>query len=109
MAMITLNIYSAEDKSVIEKTYETDGYDLMLGTVEDFMEIIDVDKLDDNMELFKMVMAGYGQLKPLIKDVFPGLTDDEYKRIKVNDLVNTIFQLGTAVIESIAHLNSQGN
>ena len=33
MATITLNIYSAENKNEIEKTYTQESYDLMLGTV----------------------------------------------------------------------------
>ena len=64
MANITLNIYKAENKNQIEKVYTAEGYDLMLGTVEDFMQIIDVDKLNDNKAVVQMVMKGYGQIKP---------------------------------------------
>lgn len=106
MAKIELNIYKAENKKEIEKTYEAEGYDLMLGTVEDFMEIIDVDKIDNNIEVAKMVMKGYNQIKPLVMDIFPELTDEEYKRIKVNDLVQTIIQIGTSVVENLKALNS---
>ena len=42
---ITLKIYEKEDKHKVEKTYTAQGYDLMLGTVEEFMRIIDIDKL----------------------------------------------------------------
>ena len=49
--MIKLNIYG--DNKEIVKTYETDSYDLMFGTVEDFVSIIDFDKVDDQTELAK--------------------------------------------------------
>lgn len=109
MANITLNIYKAENKKQIEKVYTAEGYDLMLGTVEDFMQIIDVDKLNDNKAVVQMVMKGYGQIKPFLKDVFPELTDAEFKRIKVSDLVRTITQIGTAVVESFSVLKTGKN
>jgi hypothetical protein len=106
MSEIKLNIYKADKKNEVEKTYTTEGYDLMLGTVEDFMQIIDVEKMTDNKAITRMVLQGYSQLKPLVKDVFPQLTDDEYKRIKVNELIRMFIQLGTAVVESLDTLKT---
>ena len=109
MATISLKITSKEDKKKVDKIYTAEGYDLMLGTVEDFMNIIDIDKLGKNIELAKMVLKGYGQLKPLIMDIFPELTDDEYRRIKVNDLIATVSQIGKSVLENLDILKSGKN
>ena len=109
MASIELNIYKAGSKTEIEKTLEAESYDLMLGTVEDFMEIFDVDQLGNNVEMAKMVLKGYNQIRPLIMDVFPELTADEYKRVKVNDLIRTIVQIGTAVVENLDYLKTEKN
>ena len=109
MATITLKITSKEDKKKVDKIYTAEGYDLMLGTVEDFMNIIDIDKLGNNIELAKMVLKGYGQLKPLIMDIFPELTDEEYRRIKVNDLIATVSQIGKSVLENLDILKSGKN
>lgn len=109
MAKISLNIYEKGNNQKVEKTLEAEGYDLMLGTVEDFMEIIDIDKLGNQTEVAKMVVKGYKQLKPLIMDIFPELQDDEYKRIKVNDLVRLIVQIGTAVVDQLDVLKSSKN
>lgn len=109
MATISLKITSKEDKKKIDKFYTAEGYDLMLGTVEDFMDIIDIDKLGNNIELAKMVLKGYGQLKPLIMDIFPELTDEEYRRIKVNDLIATVSQIGKSVLENLDILKSGKN
>lgn len=108
MSTIQLNIYKRNNKNEIEKTYTVEGYDLMLGTVEDFMNIIDVDKMTDNKAITKMVLQGFSKLKPFVKDVFPELTDEEYKRVKVNDLIRMFIQLGTSVIENLDVLK-QGN
>ena len=109
MATISLKITSKEDKKKVDKFYTAEGYDLMLGTVEDFMNIIDIDKLGNNIELAKMVLKGYGQLKPLIMDIFPELTDEEYRRIKVNDLIATVSQIGKSVLENLDILKSGKN
>ncbi len=109
MANIQLNIYDINDKTKVEKTLEAEGYELMLGTVEDFMDIIDIDKLGDEKEVAKMAFKGYKQLKTLIMDIFPELQDDEYKRIKVSDLVRLIIQIGTAVVEQLDFIKSSKN
>lgn len=106
MATISVNVYDKHDKSKVEKTYTVDGYDLMFGTVEEFVNVIDVDKLDDNKEIMRMIIEGYSKLKPLLKDIFPGISDDELDRTKVTDLVRVIVDTGTAVVESFSFLKS---
>ena len=99
MAQIELNVYKKNSKKEIEKTYSVEGYELMLGTVEDFMTIIDAEKLGDNIEAAKMMLKCYKQLMPLLKDIFPDITDDELKRVKVNELVGTFMQVGACIID----------
>lgn len=82
---LKLNIYGKSNE--IEKTYTTETYDILYGTLEDVLEIIDVDKIDDALSIGKMVVKLLPQIKPLLKDVFPGLTDDELRRVKVKELV----------------------
>lgn len=101
MAMITLNVRSIADKSEVAKTISINGYDLMIGTVDDFMDIIDLDKIDDEKEVIKMVLKSYKQIKPLIMDIFPELTEEDYRNVSVADLVAVIPQIGLSIIENI--------
>lgn len=101
MATISLNIYSKEDKNKVEKTYTAESYDLMLGTVEDLMQLLDVDKMTDNMAITRMVVKGYGKLKPFIKDVFPGVTDEELQRVKVKELIPTFVQIFASIVDDL--------
>jgi hypothetical protein len=90
MMELKLNVYKGRK---IEKTYTATEYDLMFGTVEDLLDIIDLEKLNDETELAKTVLHVAKQVKPLFKDVFVGLTDDELKRVPVREIVPVILEL----------------
>lgn len=101
MATITLNIYSAENKNEIEKTYTQESYDLMLGTVEDIMQLVDVDAMTDNLAIVRMVGKSYRKLKPFIKDIFPGVTDEELNRVKVKELIPMFVQVFKSIVDDL--------
>ena len=108
MSEITLNIYGNRGRKAPTKVLSCDGYDLMLGTVEDFMDIIDLDKIDDDKEVLKMVVKGYGQLKPLLKDIFDDLNDEDFKGIKIVELVSVIIDLAKSIALSLNILKGDG-
>lgn len=104
MAEMTLNIYAKDNKKEIEKTYRTNEFDLMFGTVEDILEVIDFDKLNDEKEVAKIVVSAMAQLKPFLKEVFPELTDDEIKRTKIKELVPLFVNIVTYTINEMRGL-----
>lgn len=101
MATIKLNIYKEGNKNEVEKTYTAETYDLMLGTVEDIMNIIDVDKLNDKAAITIMIVKGYSQIKPFIKDVFEGVTDEELNRVKVKELIPAFIDICKSIVDSL--------
>lgn len=105
MATLKLNIYGSDKKTIV-KTHTAETYDLMLGTVEDLMNIIDVDKMTDNMAIATAVVKCYKQLTPLLKDVFPNLTDEELKNVKAKELIPLFKNLGTTIIEDLGLIQS---
>ena len=93
---LKLNIY---EKKEIIKTYTAETYDLMFGTVEDLLELINIDNLQSgsDVEIIKLVgnvvVKGMNIIKPLLKDIFDGLTDDELKRTKVNEIAKVLIDV----------------
>lgn len=93
---LKLNIYN---KKEIVKTYTAETYDLMFGTVEDLINLIDLDKLQtgSDTELFKLimdvVMNGFGTIKVLLKDIFDGLTEDELRNTKTKDIASILVEV----------------
>lgn len=104
MKTLTLNIYNKNKE--VEKTLTAEGYDLMLGTCEDIMAIIDVDKMNDNAAITKMVVQCYGTLKPLLKDIFEGLTDEDFRGIKVKELIPLFVDICNVIVDDLGLLQS---
>lgn len=99
-----LNIY--KNQKEIEKTYEVDHYDLMYGTVEDILSIFDeIGDLHDNIQIFTTIQKNRTKLNDLLKDIFPDLTDDELRRIKLKELVPLFMGLFTYIQESFKSKN----
>ena len=97
-----LNIY--EKKEVI-KTYETDTYDLMFGTVEDVANALKLDELKtgSDVEIIRMamnlVMTSLGTVKDLMKDIFDGLTDEELRNTKVKEMAQVLVDVAKYTLE----------
>lgn len=104
MAEITLNIYKADNKQEIEKKYTIESVDLMFGTVEDILNVVDLDKLNDEKAIAVMIVKAWGQLKPFLKDIFPGLTDEEIKHVKINEMIPLFSEIFRAIGENIGLL-----
>lgn len=93
-----LNIY--QGKNVI-KTYETDDFDLTYGVIEDVIEIIDGKDLENKNDLVNIAIDSFHLLRPLLKEIFDGLTDDELRTVKVRELIVVIVELIKASISNL--------
>lgn len=100
---LLLNIYDPKTKN-IAKQYTAETVDIMFGTIEDVIEIIDIDKLNDNMEWAKVIALSMKKLKPLLKEVFTGVTDEELKNTKIKELIPLFINIFKYMISEIKGL-----
>ena len=109
---LKLNIY---EKRNIVKTYTVETYDLMFGTVEDLLNVIDIDNIQagDKTELVKAIAKILAHsldiVKPFLKDVFEGLTDDELRNTKLKEIIDVIANIITYSINQITKGNNGKN
>lgn len=93
---LKLNIY---EKKEIVKTYTAETYNLLFGTVEDLIDIIDLDQLKNGTDteiiklVGKVIINGMGIIKPLLKDIFEGLTDEELKKTRVSEISTVLVEI----------------
>lgn len=84
MKNLVLNIYKGKQ---IEKTYTSDTADLMYGTIEDIISILDAVQSNDTDKIIDAITGCLKELKPMLMDIFDGLTEEELRRTKVSELV----------------------
>lgn len=91
---LKLNIYDEDDNVV--KTYTRDSFRLRFGVVEDLISSLNLDGLntENNVEfikvVFNIVTNSFDTIKPLIKQMFKGLTDEELKNTDISEIVTVI-------------------
>lgn len=89
---LLLNIYD-ENNRVIVKQYKAEEVNILFGTIEDLIDLIDENNLQDNMELAKVIVKSMKKLKPILKQVFVGVTDEELRLTRTNELVPLFMQI----------------
>ncbi len=106
---LKLTIYGKENgQRVVEKTYTADTYTLLFGTLEDFIQAVDLDAImgcttDSEFisEVAKAITQGFDLIAPLFMDVFPGLTKEELRRAPIQEMVSTVLGILTYTMSGI--------
>lgn len=86
-----LNIW--KNQKEIEKTYEVREYDIMFGTVDDLLDILDEAKTGTEEEITDIVVKNRQVFYDLLMDIFPELTKEELRRTKIKEIVPLFFAL----------------
>lgn len=94
---LSLNIYKKENRREIERVAVANEFDIMFGTVEDLIALIDVEKLSGEVKdidfisaIASLLSGGIGQVKDLIMEIFPDVTEDEMRRVKARDIMSVL-------------------
>ena len=89
---LTLEIPAKGNRKEIEKVYEAEGFDLPFEIVDGLLETLDLDA-KDNTALGISILKSAKKIKPLMLDIFEGLTEEELGRVSTSKLVPIIFQI----------------
>ena len=106
MNNLTLNIYrKVKGKKKVVKTYKTETLDISFGIVEDMMEILEKVQSDsDENAILEVIMKNLKNVKPLLLDVFDGLTEEELKTASTKEVVQVIVNIIAFAIKEIGGL-----
>ena len=101
---IKLKIY---DGNEVVKTYTAETIDFSFGVIEDVLDAFDLEnmKSGNKTELAGIIIKCSKQLKPFLKDIFPGVSDDEIRNTHIQNLIEVfkglydyaVKELGSAV------------
>lgn len=108
---LKLTIYKGKE---IEKTYTAQDYNVMYGTVEDLLDLLDLDALTGKDKgsmlsaVSRLLKSRQDVINPLMLDIFEGLTEDELRRSKAVDIVNVILGLAGFSFDQLRGLAFRG-
>lgn len=92
----------------IEKTYHAEEIDLQFGVVEDIIDALDLDSLQGNDAgaIIAAIVKAKNQIRPLLLDVFDGLTTEEARRTRMNNLVEVVSGIANYYLTEILHIRA---
>lgn len=108
---LKLTIYKGKE---IEKTYTTQDYNVLYGTVEDLLDLLDLEALTSKEKgtmlsaVSRLMKSRQDVINPLLMDIFEGLTEDELRRTRAIDVVNVILGLAGFSFDQLRGLAFRG-
>lgn len=100
MNNLVLKIYDNTGKNVI-KSYESSTYDLMFGTVMSLMEVLKIEDMNNQMEMLKTIYEAWDEIKSVLSAVFPDVTNEDWKHVKIKELLPIILEIAKFSITEI--------
>jgi hypothetical protein len=103
---LKLHIY--EGRKIV-KTYTAESIDLSLGVIEDVIAAFDFEHIDinDKTAMIKTVLKCKDQIKPFLMDIFDGLTAEEVRKTRTQNLIDVFRGLYSAVVEELGLIGSK--
>lgn len=105
---LVLKIYDDSGKNVV-KSYESKTYDLMFGTVMKLMELLKVEDMDDQLEMLKTIYGAWEEIKTVLAGVFPEATDDDWKHVRVKELLPMILEIAKFSVTEMFTIPTEKN
>lgn len=103
---LKLHIY---DGRKIVKTYTAESIDLSFGVIEDVIDALDFEsmKTGDNKEMAKMLIKCKDQIKPFLMDIFDGLTAEEVRHTRTQNLIDVFRGLYNYAVSELGMVGSK--
>jgi hypothetical protein len=105
---LVLKIYDDSGKNIV-KSYESKTYDLMFGTVMKLMELLKVEDMDDQLEMLKTIYGAWEEIKTVLAGVFPEATDDDWKHVRVKELLPMILEIAKFSVTEMFTIPTEKN
>lgn len=89
---LILKIYDKTGKKV-EKEVKGETYEIMFGTIQEIMSLLEITEYTDSWTLLKKVSGVYNELTNVLDGVFPGVSADEWKRVRLKELIGLLLEI----------------
>lgn len=108
MNEIKLKIYDSDFKNV-QREVTAQKCAISFGTVRKFVEIIKIDESDNGIEILNTIICAFDEVTSVLNRVFPSVTEDEWNRVAVNELVPLIIDIAKFIFKGMFKIPTQKN
>lgn len=105
---LILKIYDDKGKNIV-KSYESTTYELMFGTVMSLMDLLKIEEIDNQLELLKVVHGAWTEIKEVLGGVFPDVTEDEWRHVKVKELLPIVVDIAKFAVSDMLSIPTEKN
>lgn len=108
MESVTLNIYDDEFKEVVKTVTGTEA-DLGFGTIRKLMKLLKIDDTDNTLDLLVTITDAWDEVTRLLDRVFIGVTEEEWGRVKVNELLPILVKIAKYSLKKAVSIPTEKN
>ena len=80
-----------------DKTFTAETIDISFGVIEDIINVLDFDNISDSRQIGLAILKCSKQLKPFLKELFEGVTDEQLSTVKSSCIVQIFKDIYTYI------------
>jgi hypothetical protein len=88
-----LTLQVKDKKGEVIKVVEANTFDIYFGTIDSLMQLLDINEDTSSFDLLKKISTAWGEVTSLLGEIFPDMTDEDWKFVRINDLVPIVLQV----------------
>lgn len=94
MTALRLNIYDEQGKKVA-RVAEGEYHDLSMGVIIDIFDLLKLDEAEKRTiwDLNLMLINCYKQVQDILKEQFPDVTKEEWRRVKLREVAKMLIDI----------------
>jgi hypothetical protein len=84
-----------------DKTFTTETIDISFGVIEDIINVLDFDNINDTKQTGIAVLKCSKQIKPFLKELFEGVSDEQLRTVKTSNIVEIFKRIYTYITQEL--------
>ncbi len=85
---LELHIY--DENGEVARTAQGEMKEIKMGTIEDLMDLLDIDSAADNFEILTRVTKAYKEIRGILTEIFEDVTIEEWRNVTVKEIGKTV-------------------
>lgn len=103
---LTIKVYEKDNKTV-KKECTGETCEIMFGTVRKLMKLFNIEETKNNIQLLETVYDVWGELTGILEECFPGMQEEDWDHVKINELIPILLQILKGAIGELLRIPSE--